>query len=113
MLFARTLGNVARAAAVVCALSLLAIGCSGGKVEMKEIDKFAGVADNDVTTVKGHLDKAGITGEIIKVEDLGTEGKWLVLISDMKPAEPGKRAALSPPKSYEINKTTGAVKQAM
>jgi hypothetical protein len=95
--------------AMLAALSLSAVGC-GQKVEMKTINPTEGMSDSDVATVKEHLKKANITGDVMKMEDLApNEDAWLVVVNMMGAPEPGKRPTPIPPKSYRVYKSTGKV----
>src|SRR5262245_62069534 len=107
--------DVCRAASLIAmlgVLSLSVVGC-GQKVEMKPINTTAGMNDADVTVVKQHLEKAGIKGDVMKMEDLAPgEDAWLVVINMMGAPEPGKRPTPIPPKSYRVWKSTGKVESA-
>jgi len=78
---------------------------------MREINKSEGVADADVAKAKESLKAAGITGEVLRVEDMGDT--WEALVKTMKDPEPGKRPTPSPPASYTIDKATGKVESGM
>jgi hypothetical protein len=101
--------SLCRLIGVAVVIGGLSVGC-GQKVEMKPINSTAGMNQADVEVVKQHLEKAGIKGEVMKMEDLAPgEDAWLVVVNMMGAPEPGKRATPVPPKSYRVSKGTGKV----
>jgi hypothetical protein len=93
------------AACLVLGVSLL--GCGSAPVPDRDI-KTGGATKDDQNSIRGALDKAGIKGEIIAIQDYADY--WQVAVSDPpkptepKPGERPKPGTMKPPDTYNISK---------
>jgi hypothetical protein len=92
--------------AFVLGIGAVLCGC-GAKVEQKKFNPTEGVAPSDIDKVKEFLTKAGIDGDVARIED--NTDFWRVEVT-AKPKEGAKRRdALLGAQSYRVDKSTGKV----
>jgi len=92
--------------AFVLGIALLLSGC-GAKVEQKAFNPTEGVAPADIDKVKEFLTKAGIAGDVSRVED--NSDFWRVEVKAPPKEGAKRRDALLGDQSYRIEKSTGKV----
>src|SRR5262245_49557798 len=92
---------------VIC-LAVLAVafaGC-GQKVEMRQVDMFQGTDKADKEKAQEYIEKAGIKGEVVGLQDEGPS--WVVDVGPPRSTEGGRQMP-APPNSYRVDKATGKI----